>query len=515
VLLGGNAARAATPTVVAGTEPADPDALFEARCADADSAECAAARGLLLELMILDLDVLESSHDRRAVETARLLLDTDEPELQAGALRILARWAGSDEQGFAKDVAPLLLAASRQSQRLAAMVLRKSRDPWAQAIGKQYERNHQQAAEADDDTYAFPDVASRGFDAYPGARPYPPSDGPRSFGLVTADSVEGVVAALGRGAPAIDWAAFSAELSASPQAAEDAEIATAYQRKQEAAKAWDKLFAAGHVPDQATTDRLKQATDELAAKRAARPSAWLSGLPLSVSPPDGRILLEGPVADAKFLIIERQGGFPARFAAVYRDPLLDLTVLHLMWNPGLGATVDTAAAVLRAPTALEQYQDAVRQGDMSFAAADYFEAVRRYESAWRVGYGLKLNAEIKALDDRLARARQARDGGAATPAPNAPATAPAAAPSPTAAAPLASPSAAGAAAQTPTPTEEYEETVRKGDTLYAAGDYFEAVRTYERAWRIAYNNKLKTDAKMLDEKLAAARRARDEKKVPK
>jgi tetratricopeptide (TPR) repeat protein len=511
VLLGGNAARAATPTVIAGAEAADPDALFEARCADADSAECAAARGLLLELMILDLDVLERSHDRRAVETARLLLDTDEPELQAGALRILARWAGSDEQGFAKDVAPLLLTASRQSQRLAATVLYKSRDPWAHAIGAQYERNHQQAAAADGDVYAFPDLASRGFDAYPGARPYPPGDGPRSFGLVTADPVERVVATVSKGTPATDWAAFSAELSASPQAAEDAEIAAAYQRKQDAAKAWDKLFAAGHAPEQATTDRLGQATDELAAKRAARPSAWLSGLPLSVSPTDGRILLEGPVAGAKFLILERQGGLPARYAAVYRDPLLDLTVLHLMWNPGVDAAADTAAAALRAPTALEEYQDAVRQGDMSFAASDYFEAVRRYENAWRVGYGLKLNAEIKALDDRLARARQARDGGAATAAPNAPT----AAPSPPAAAPLSSPSAAGTAGQTRTPTEDYEETVRKGDTLYAAGDYFEAVRTYEQAWRIAYNNKLKTDAKMLDEKLAAARRARDEKEAPK
>jgi tetratricopeptide (TPR) repeat protein len=518
VLLGASAARAAAPTVVAGPEPADPDAMFEARCADADSAECAAARGLLLELMIRDLDVLERSHDRRAVETARLLLDSDEPELQAGALRILARWAGSDEQGFAKEVAPLLLIESRQSQRLAAMVLRKSHDPWAHAIGEQYERNHPQTVAADDDTYAFPDVASRGFDPYPGALPYPPGDGPRSFGLVTTDPVERVVATVSKGTPAIDWAAFSAELSASPQTAEDAEIAAAYQRRQDAAKAWDTLFAAGQAPDQATTDRLHGATAELAAKRTARPSAWLSGLPLSVSPSDGRIRLEGPVVAAKFLILERQGAFPARYAAVYRDPLLDLTVLHLMWNPGLGATVGTTAATLHEPTALEQYEDAVRQGDAMFAAGDYFEAVRRYEDAWRVGYGLKLNAEIKALDARLARARKARDGGDGSLAPVSPVTpAPApgtahAAPAP---APTVAPSTSATTAQAPTPLEEYDETVRKGDALYAAGDYFEAVRTYEHAWRVAYNNKLKNDAKTLDDKLAAARKARDEKKSQK
>ena len=520
VLLGASAARAAAPTVVAGAEPADPDALFEARCADADSAECAAARGLLLELMIRDLDVLERSHDRRAVETAGLLLDTDEPELQAGALRILARWASSDEQGFANDVAPLLLTASRQNQRLAAMVLRRSHDPWAHAIGEQYERNHPQAVAADDDTYAFPDVASRGFDPYPGARPYPPGDGPRSFGLVTTDPVERVVAAVSKGTPAIDWAAFSAELSASPQNAEDAEIAAAYQRRQDAAKAWDTLFASGQAPDQATTDRLHSATAELAAKRTARPSAWLSGLPLSVSPSDGRIRLEGPVSAAKFLILERQGGFPARYAAVYRDPLLDLTVLHLMWNPDLGATVGTAAAAaaLHEPTALERYEDAVRQGDAMFAAGDYFEAVRRYEDAWRVGYGLKLNAEIKALDARLARARTARDGGDGSPAPVSPVTpapAPGTAPATPAPAPTVAPSTSATTAPAPTPVEEYDETVRKGDALYAAGDYFEAVRTYEHAWRVAYNNKLQTDDKALDKKLAAARKARDEKKSPK
>ncbi len=518
VLLGGNAARAAAPTVVAGAEPADPDALFEARCADADSAECAAARGLLIELMIRDLDVLERSHDRRAVEAARLLLDTDEPELQAGALRILARWASSDEQGFANDVAPLLLIGSRQNQQLAAMVLRRSHDPWAHAIGEQYERNHPQGVAADDDTYAFPDVASRGFDAYPGARPYPPGDGPRSFGLVTTDPVERVVAVVSKGTPAIDWAAFSGELSASPQNAEDAEIAAAHQRRQDAAKAWDTLFASGQAPDQATTDRLHSATAELAARRAARPYAWLSGLPLSVSPSDGRIRLEGPVSGAKFLILERQGGFPARYAAVYRDPLLDLTVLHLMWNPGLGATVGTAVAALHEPTALEQYEDAVRQGDAMFAVGDYFEAVRRYEDAWRVGYGLKLNAEIKALDARLARARKARDGGDGSLAPVSPVTpapAPGTAHATPAPAPTVAPSTSATAAQAPTPVEEYDETVRKGDALFAAGDYFEAVRTYEHAWRVAYNNKLKTDAKALDERLAAARKARDEKKSQK
>lgn len=58
--------------------------------------------------------------------------------------------------------------------------------------------------------------------------------------------------------------------------------------------------------------------------------------------------------------------------------------------------------------------------------------------------------------------------------------------------------------------ERYAETIRKGDALFGAGDYFEAVRVYEQAGRIAYNNKLKTDSTALDERLAKARKARDE-----
>jgi len=61
-----------------------------------------------------------------------------------------------------------------------------------------------------------------------------------------------------------------------------------------------------------------------------------------------------------------------------------------------------------------------------------------------------------------------------------------------------------------TPLEEYEESLRKGDSLCAAGNYFDAVLAYERAWRIAYNNKLKTDAAALDARLARAKNARDQ-----
>ena len=60
------------------------------------------------------------------------------------------------------------------------------------------------------------------------------------------------------------------------------------------------------------------------------------------------------------------------------------------------------------------------------------------------------------------------------------------------------------------PLEEYEESLRKGDSLCAVGNYFDAVLAYERAWRLAYNNKLKTDSAALDARLAKARKVRDQ-----
>jgi hypothetical protein len=73
--------------------------------------------------------------------------------------------------------------------------------------------------------------------------------------------------------------------------------------------------------------------------------------------------------------------------------------------------------------------------------------------------------------------------------------------------------AAGAWAQAnpPAPAQQYQATVDEADRLLAAGDAFEAVRKYEQAGRIAYNNKLQTDQVGLTAKLAAARTARDNK----
>jgi hypothetical protein len=62
--------------------------------------------------------------------------------------------------------------------------------------------------------------------------------------------------------------------------------------------------------------------------------------------------------------------------------------------------------------------------------------------------------------------------------------------------------------------KDYEETIKKGDAYAEAGNYFEAVLSYERARRVAYNNKLKTDSAAIEKKLAHARDVRDGKAAP-
>jgi sugar lactone lactonase YvrE len=162
-------------------------------------------------------------------------------------------------------------------------------------------------------------------------------------------------------------------------------------------------------------------------------------------------------------------------------------------SPLLAAAGDPAlkTGVVPAATPIEDYEETVRKGDLLYADGNYRDAVLMYERAWRIAYNNKLKTDSAALDKRLAKARKARDEKKAVPKP--------------------APPAAPKTAEGPSreALAEYEESVRKGDSLCEAGNYFDAVLAYERAARIAYNNR-KIDSSALDERLAKARKARDE-----
>ena len=56
---------------------------------------------------------------------------------------------------------------------------------------------------------------------------------------------------------------------------------------------------------------------------------------------------------------------------------------------------------------------------------------------------------------------------------------------------------------------QYSQAVRSGDLETEKGNHFDAVLAYERAARIAYDNR-RIDASGLEERLARSRKARDE-----
>lgn len=184
-------------------------------------------------------------------------------------------------------------------------------------------------------------------------------------------------------------------------------------------------------------------------------------------------------------------GCAARFRSprTHRGWLVTL-VLAAFCSCTLATTAAAADPAQKTP--LEDYDETVQKGDSLFADGNYRDAVLAYERAWRVAYNNKLNTDAAALDERLAKARKARD------------EKPAAGAAP-------APSATPGTAQGPPPEiqREYDEAVRKGDAQGKAGNYFDAVLEYERAGRIAYNNG-KIDTTALEQRLAQARKARDE-----
>jgi hypothetical protein len=148
--------------------------------------------------------------------------------------------------------------------------------------------------------------------------------------------------------------------------------------------------------------------------------------------------------------------------------------------------------------AMQDYEETLRQGDAMVAAGNPFEAVRLYEHAGRIAYNNKLPVDATALDQKLKSARAGRDAKQKAPSVPAPSNPPSSAPSSRA------PSSSGNPAML-----EYEESVRHGDELAAAGEFGDSVRAYEKARRVAANNKLNIDRSALDAKIAAVANARN------
>ena len=188
--------------------------------------------------------------------------------------------------------------------------------------------------------------------------------------------------------------------------------------------------------------------------------------------------------------------------------LFAVTAGLLLWLGVAALTpqvADASPAQDAASDAQKDYDESIRKGDAFYAAGNYFEAVHALEHARRVAYNNKLTTDSAALAEKLARATAARDG--SSPDRKAARDAAAAADAKSFAATAAAQAAAAGPASSA--AKQYDDAVREGDAYAEVGNHFDAVLTYVRAKRIAYNNTLATDSAALDQKLAHARGARD------
>jgi hypothetical protein len=188
------------------------------------------------------------------------------------------------------------------------------------------------------------------------------------------------------------------------------------------------------------------------------------------------------------------GGLAASLVAGQAFPGTVATAASLQ-----GATAPADAAALAA----KDFEDTVARGDAFAADAKFFDAVLAFERASRIAYNNKLKIDASALQAKLAAARAGRDAAKAASQPPA-SQPPAAAVTPSSQPPRA---ADGSASTAATARKEYDDAVGLGDGYAAAGDFVEAIKEYEHAGRVAYNNKLQTDPAALAGKRAKAQAA--------
>ncbi len=197
-----------------------------------------------------------------------------------------------------------------------------------------------------------------------------------------------------------------------------------------------------------------------------------------------------------------------RTAFVAKRPIGCLLVAVLSMLSATGASAQTTA-----PAPAQQYQAALDEADRLLAAGDPFEAVRKYEQAGRIAYNNKLPTDQAAFAAKLAAARAARDTKASATARPA---APVAAPTPAPATPAVAATSTKPTATTTASTSEAdnpEAWVRYADALVTATDYKEAIRAYERAKRLATNQRVAIDTAAVDAKRANAIQLRDAPKA--
>lgn len=263
------------------------------------------------EVVVEMLEDLERARDQRSVPVAEVALTSADPVVTAAGLRLLGPFAASSES--ATDLAaPLLTSPYVMTNQLAAEVL--SRSSKYAVLAQQYRTGHvggEQEVHPWAKTAAL-DYTQVGFSGpYPNATPYAPGDSAVSVGLATTDGTESV---LGY---------FRKALGRDPVALGEVEAALATQASQkfdELGKQTEALVQEfQRTQDPKLMERVRQLSAEASASRESS---------LTIAPfPQGESR-----GTAQVFVAEQYQQVPTRVVVVYREPLVDRTIVMFAWS---------------------------------------------------------------------------------------------------------------------------------------------------------------------------------------
>lgn len=263
------------------------------------------------EAVVDMLDDLQSTRDRRSVPVAEAALASADPVVVSAGLSLLGPFADSSESAVER-AAPHVLSPFVGTANLAAEVLNRSRK--FQPLAAQYRAGH-----PDNDQELSPwqrsipvDLAKLGFDSgYPGAMPYPPGESELSAAHSTRDALDQILAHYQKqlGAAPVGLAQLRSELMGN-------DMKRSEQMSRDM-KALQDEYAKTKDPN------VLKRMSELGKSFGESASSSLAKWPLPA---------DSPTTPASTFVIERDGLLPVRVVVVYREALLDRSVIVHAWR---------------------------------------------------------------------------------------------------------------------------------------------------------------------------------------
>jgi len=315
------------PTTQAAVAPTRDDLLrdYEAQCSteDESSLDCEWLRSLVVAEVVEELEAIERSRDQRGVELAMTALGVlDEPEILIASGRILGEFV--DTPGLGEKVMPLLGSPYLEVQRIASDLLGRVPNSVLNSLSYEWSANHGGAPHLGPyDEIDLPEhYAGMAFPEYPGAERYGLADSDRSIGWSSPDPAATVASRLGQAIGAEVTTAQQWSERVTQQAMNAAQSMFDPAKMQEIQKLMEEYMK---TQDQALIQRVEKLNQEMTAKaEAVAPEKGVE----YVATPSGSAVYD----QVFYLIAEEKAGRVARLILVYRQPVVERTVIQMAWD---------------------------------------------------------------------------------------------------------------------------------------------------------------------------------------